>query len=121
MSTVLGPLRKVLRAASLESKSSLHKRELTNPSALLIQHAMCPRGADDVLCASGRCTNINSLRDRLQSNSSYDAGTPFTPIVSADFAPSPPLLSQAALYGASSKLVQLRVENGLGNEFPFLR
>merc|ERR1719322_880324 len=32
-----------------------------------------------------------------------DAGTPCRPIVSAAFAPSPPLLSQTALYGASSK------------------
>ena len=51
ISTALGPLRKVLHAASWESKSSLYTRhELASLAAILAQYIMCPPGADD-LCA----------------------------------------------------------------------
>ena len=50
MSTVLGALREVLHTASWDSKSSLHNGcGLASPAALLIQHIMCLRGADDDL------------------------------------------------------------------------
>ena len=50
--TALGPLRKVLHAASWESKSSLHTRhELASLAARYAQYIMCPPGADD-LCAT---------------------------------------------------------------------
>ena len=88
------------------------QHELTNPSALLIRHIMCPRGADDDLCAIGCCAIINSLRDRPQSNSSYDAKTPFFELRAFTAT-----ALSSGLAVASSKLVQLRVENGLGNEF----
>ena len=52
ISTALGPLRKVLHATSWESKSSLHSRhERASPAARLAQYILCPRGADDDLCA----------------------------------------------------------------------
>ena len=52
MSTFLGTLREVLHAVPREFKSSLRSgRGLPSPAALLIQHNVCPRGADDdLLC-----------------------------------------------------------------------
>ena len=53
-------LRNVLHAVVREFKSSLRNgRGLASPADLLIQHIMCLRGADDGLCATGRCTNTN--------------------------------------------------------------
>ena len=65
---------------------------LASPKALLIQHIMCLRGADDDLLCNWTSVKL-----------SHDAGTPFKLIVSANFAPSPSLLSQAASHSTSHR------------------
>ena len=49
--------------------------------------------ADGDLLCNWTLREHQSLRNRPQANSSHDAGTPFRPVVSVIFAPSPSLLS----------------------------
>ena len=112
--TVLGTLRKVLHAVLREFKSSLHSGLGCASPAALIQHIMCLRGADDGLCAVGRCANINPCVTVPSQ----------TPHATQEH-PSDRLFLLTSRHhrrrSLRRALVQLRVGNGLGSELPFLR